>query len=97
MSAAAVSVDSASVKSQSEGRSLWQDAWRRLKKDRFAMVCLTVVVCYALMAVLVKLGLVAASWGQTVGGEYQAPSFANWKLWFGTDIFGRSVVLKTIF
>lgn len=80
-----------------KGRSLWQDAWRRLNKDKFAMVCLWVVVAYALLAILVKFGLVASSWGQTVGKEYQAPSLEHWTLWFGTDIFGRSVLLKTLY
>jgi ABC-type dipeptide/oligopeptide/nickel transport system permease subunit len=80
-----------------KGRSLWQDAWKRLNKDRFAMVCLGIVIFYASLAILVKFGLVAASWGQTVGPEYQAPSADHWTLWFGTDIFGRSVLLKTLY
>jgi peptide/nickel transport system permease protein len=85
------------VKTAPKGRSLWQDAWKRMKRDRFAMVCVGVILVYALLAVLVKMGLVAASWGQTVGGEYAPPSTENWKLWFGTDIFGRSVVMKTLY
>jgi peptide/nickel transport system permease protein len=80
-----------------KGRSLWQDAWKRLKKDRFAMVCLWIIVVYSILALLVKAGLVAAAWGQSVGGEYQPPSTEHWLLWFGTDIFGRSVVLKTLY
>jgi len=80
-----------------KGRSLWSDAWRRMKRDRFAIACLVIIIVYALLAIFVKLGLVAASWGTTVGGEYQAPSSEHWSLWFGTDIFGRSVLLKTIY
>jgi len=80
-----------------KGRSLWADAWRRMRADRLAMLALSLVVFYFLLAVGVKLGLVASAWGETVGKEYQAPSMESWKLWFGTDIFGRSVVLKTIY
>lgn len=80
-----------------KGQSLWGDAWVRMKRDRLAMLCLGVVLFYALLALLIMLGLVAANWGDTVGGEYQPPSFDNWKLWFGTDIFGRSVLLKTVY
>jgi len=80
-----------------KGRSLWQDAWIRLNRDKFAMFCLWIVVIYAVLALLVKLGVVATSWGQTVGGEYQPPSTGHWTLWFGTDIFGRSVLMKTIY
>jgi len=32
------------------GRSLWADAWRRLKKDRLAMACLWIVVLFTLTA-----------------------------------------------
>lgn len=85
------------VSEMPQGRSLWADAWRRMKRDRFAMVCLVTVLIYAALAVLVKLGLVAGSWGQTVGGEYQPPNASHWSLWLGTDIFGRSVLLKTIY
>jgi hypothetical protein len=33
------------------GRSLWADARRRLWRDRGAMICLVVIVIYALVAV----------------------------------------------
>lgn len=86
-----------------KGRSLWADAWHRLQKDKFAMLCLGVVVFYALIALGVKLGLIAASWGDVVPvppgekAEYHEPSLYNWRLWCGTDIFGRSVLLKTVY
>lgn len=80
-----------------KGRSLWKDAWIRLNRDRYAMLSLYLFTFYALLAVLVKLGLVAGGWGETVGKEYMPPSLENWKLFLGTDIFGRSVLLKTIY
>jgi len=80
-----------------KGRSLWQDAWRRLKKDKMAILSLWIVILYAVIAILVKLGLLAASWGVEIGSSYKEPNFSDWRLWFGTDIFGRSVVLKTLY
>jgi ABC-type dipeptide/oligopeptide/nickel transport system permease subunit len=80
-----------------KGRSLWQDAWKRLSRDKMAMVCLYIVASYAFLAVLVRFGFVAANWSQTVGAAYAPPSTEHWTLWFGTDIFGRSVLLKTIY
>ena len=74
-------------------KSLWVDAWHRLKKDKIAVVCLTVVILYAIVAALSALGLVASDWGVEVGASYEAPSMKNW---FGTDIFGRSVLSKVI-
>lgn len=80
-----------------KGKSLWKDAWERLLRDRFAIICLCIVVGYALVAVFTRLGLMAGSWANQIGTSYQAPSLASWHLWFGADIFGRSVLLKTIY
>jgi peptide/nickel transport system permease protein len=38
------------------GISLWQDAYRRLRKDRIATLCFLVVVGYVVVALLAKLG-----------------------------------------
>lgn len=43
---------------EAAGRSLWSDAWRRLRRDRAAMVCLGVIGLYVLIAV----GGVAYAW-----------------------------------
>ncbi|MBT4791192.1 MAG: hypothetical protein HON90_06445, partial [Halobacteriovoraceae bacterium] len=78
-----------------KGKSLWGDAWDRLKKDKIALACLTVVVVYALIALLSALGIVAAGWSDEVGPSYAAP-FENWNYILGTDIFGRSVLTKVL-
>lgn len=38
------------------GISLWQDAWRRLKRERLAMICLFAIAAYGLVGVLALLG-----------------------------------------
>lgn len=78
------------------GRSLWKDAYYRLKKDRFAIVCLLIVIVYSFVALAAELGFIATPWDQTVGNPYQPPSFDSRSLWLGTDIFGRSVFHKVI-
>lgn len=86
-----------------KGRSLWADAWARMQRDRFAMLCLGIVAFYFIVAIGVKFGIIASSWGETVPvpagevKEYHPPSFSDWRLWAGTDIFGRSVLMKTIY
>lgn len=80
-----------------QGRSLWQDAWVRLNRDRWAMICLWIIVAYSVLAVLIRVGLVASNWGDAVGTSYQEPSSSSWLLWFGADIFGRSVMMKMIY
>lgn len=75
--------------------SLWADAWRRLKRDKIAVVSLIIVALYALVGLLSALGLLASDWNVEVGPSYAAP-FENWDYILGTDIFGRSVVTKVI-
>jgi peptide/nickel transport system permease protein len=79
-----------------KGRSLLKDGLHRLKKDRFAMLCLVIIVFYAAVALLAQLGVIATPWDAVVGNSYQPPSFDKLELWFGTDIFGRSVFYKCI-
>jgi ABC-type dipeptide/oligopeptide/nickel transport system permease subunit len=78
------------------GRSLWSDGLRRLRRDRLAMACFGVIMVYAFTAMAAALGWVASPWDQPVGPSYAPPSFDDWRLWLGTDMFGRSVLFKTI-
>jgi ABC-type dipeptide/oligopeptide/nickel transport system permease subunit len=79
-----------------QGRSLWKDAYYRLKKDRIAIGCLFIVVVYSLIAIFAKLGWIATPWDKVVGAPYLPPSFSSVELLLGTDIFGRSVFYKVI-
>lgn len=75
-------------------RSLWAEVWFRFKKNRLAVVCLGIFGVYVVLALGVAFGLVAANWSETVGPSYAPPS---WENPFGTDIFGQSVLRKTIY
>jgi ABC-type dipeptide/oligopeptide/nickel transport system permease subunit len=79
-----------------QSRSLWGDAWIRLKRDKIAMVCFSIIVLYALIALLAKIGLVATPWDTTIGPGYQGPTGESMAHWMGTDLFGRSVFYKVI-
>ncbi len=80
--------------------SLWRDAARRLKKRKLAMVCLAIVMAYFLLTAVIYVNEICGlnwnvlNWQQTVGKSYEAPSAEHW---FGTDIFGQSVLTKTIY
>ncbi len=76
------------------GRSLWAEVWFRFSKNRLAVVCLAIFAFYVVMALGVAFGLVASTWDESVGKPYAPPS---WQNLLGTDIFGRSVLLKTIY
>jgi peptide/nickel transport system permease protein len=84
-----------------KGQSLWSDAWRRLKKNRLAMVCLGIVVFYTALAAY---GEGVYRWYQAkdqtafyqatdLNQAYQPPSSTHW---MGTDALGRDVMQRLI-
>lgn len=75
-------------------RSLWAEVWFRFRKNRLAVVCLAVFGLYVLVALAVAFGLVAGNWDESVGKPYDSPS---WQNPLGTDIFGQSVLRKTVY
>lgn len=90
------------------GRSLWADAWRRLRRDRGAMLCLAVIALYALVALAVAGYDAVVEWGwfpnltsfssmENAARKNLAPSW-NQGPWYvlGADWQGRSILLKTI-
>ena len=83
-----------------KGRSLWQDGLRRLRRRKLVMLCFAVIVLYFLLAGLICLAELfdwqvgPTLWAQEAGDSYEAPSSKNI---FGTDIFGQSVLRKTLY
>ncbi|HEY0537137.1 MAG TPA: ABC transporter permease [Actinoallomurus sp.] len=86
-----------------EGRSPWQLAWTRLRKDKAAMVSLVVIILLILMALMAPL---IAKW---VG---YAPDFGDRKFGqtedglpvgltghhiLGTDRFGRDILVRSVY
>ena len=87
------------------GRSLWTDAVLRIRRDKVAMLCLGIILLYALVAlggfvyeVLAEYNDDIPSFIETDDYDHmnEAPSTRSWKTWFGTDWGGKSVLLKTI-
>lgn len=73
--------------------SYWQDAWRRLKKNRVAMTGLYIIIAIALFAFL---GPVLSQFDydqQIRGAENIAPCFEHP---FGTDNHGRDILVRTM-
>ncbi len=77
-------------------KSLWLDAWIRMKRDRIAIASLVIILMYALIALLAKLGFIATPWDAEVATAYAPPALDGLKTVMGTDIFGRSVLYKVI-
>ncbi len=77
----------------SKSKSLWQHAFQTLLGDKTTVLSLIIVGVYALVAILTTMGLLAGNWSEEIGPSYAPPSM---EYLFGTDIFGRSVVAKTL-
>jgi oligopeptide transport system permease protein len=80
------------------GVSLWQDAWRRLRKNRMAMAGGYVTVFLTVAAFLGPF-IIRATWGydydlQNLRYGAKAPSAAHW---FGTDFFGRDLLTRVLY
>lgn len=81
--------------------SLWRDAWRRVKKNRLAMVCLWIVAFYTVLASYgeavyqyYKIKDQTAFYQKTdLDIAYQPPSAGHW---MGTDALGRDVMQRLI-
>lgn len=78
------------------GRSLWQDAFRRLIRNRAAVVSMVILVLIAGLAILAPYvsphALDEVYWDRIQVG----PDFAN-AHWFGTDSNGRDLFVRTLY
>ena len=80
--------------SEDKGRSLWYDAYLRLRRDKIAVISFFVIVFYLMMTLLASLGIIFDNYGIVNNTEvYLHPS---WTHWFGTDLFGRDVLARAV-
>ena len=78
------------------GRSLWQDAFTRLKRNRAAVVSLVVLAVIALLAVFAPL-LSPYPFDEVDFEKIGVPpDFAD-AHWFGTDANGRDLFVRTLY
>ncbi|WP_242942809.1 ABC transporter permease [Papillibacter cinnamivorans] len=74
--------------------SYWQDAWRRLKKNKVAMVALGVIILFLLFAFVGPLFSPYSYEQQIRGAENLASSLAHP---FGTDSLGRDLLVRVMY
>lgn len=83
------------------GRSLWQEAWAKLRSQRIAMICLCIVALYAAVAVYGEvtyryfrhIDKTAPYQDQNLANQYQPPSLQHP---CGTDNLGRDVAARLV-
>lgn len=79
--------------SEAPPQGLWADAVQRFSKNKLGLVCLAIILAYALVALLTWAGILASQYSTTSQASYAAPSSEHL---FGTDIFGRDVLQRTL-
>ncbi len=92
---------SAPARTTAPGRSLWQEAWSRLRRQRVAMICLAVIGLYAALALYGEAVYRWYQWKdqtasyqhQSLADQYQPPSLRHP---CGTDNLGRDVGARLI-
>jgi oligopeptide transport system permease protein len=72
----------------------WQDVWRRLKKNKVAMISLYVIIFISLCAIFGPILLKQSYSDQIRGEESLGPS---WKHIFGTDSLGRDMLVRILY
>ncbi len=74
--------------------SLWWDAYRRLKRNKVAVVSFFVIVLYVLLALGAKLGLIFTNVSISDTANQYMPS--TWQHIFGTDVLGRDILARAV-
>ena len=77
-----------------KGTSLWEDAWRRLRKNRLALAGLLVLGAFVTIAILTPWIAPYAYGAQNLNLGATPPSAAHW---LGTDVFGRDLLTQIMY
>ena len=77
-----------------QGRSLWQDAWYRLNKNKLAMLGLYLIIFFVAISILTPWIAPYAYETQNLALGASAPSAQHW---LGTDIHGRDLMTRLMY
>lgn len=72
----------------------WKDAWMRLKRDKFAIISLVVIVIVVLGAIFVPIFSKYDYAANDLSQTYLTPSAEHW---FGTDNLGRDLFVRNFY
>ena len=82
------------LKEDRKPRSLWRIAWKRLSKNKLALLGLGIVIFFVIIALFAQY-LTPYSWNAVdLSNALQPPS---WEHPLGTDEFGRDILSRIIY
>jgi len=73
--------------------TLWQDAWKRLTRNRLAVVGLVIIGIFLLTAIVSFVWTPYPTWRQALGPTYQGPTLAHP---LGLDDYGRDILSRVM-
>jgi oligopeptide transport system permease protein len=73
--------------------TLWQDAWRRLTRNRMAVVGLVIIGVFLVTAIVSFFWTPYPTWRQALGPTYQGPTLLHP---MGLDDFGRDILSRVM-
>src|SRR5260370_14970436 len=73
--------------------TLWQDAWRRLTKNRMAVVGLVIIGIFVTTAIVSFFWTPYPTWKQALGPTYQTPTLLHP---LGLDDYGRDILSRVM-
>jgi oligopeptide transport system permease protein len=82
------------LKELEKGSSLWRDAWRRLKKNKAAVVSAVVLLVMIVACVAVP---EVSQWRYDKADLRTGATPPSWAHWMGTDYFGRDLMARVFF
>ena len=78
-----------------KGSSLWSDAFRRIRRDKAAVISFFVILAYVILGVLAKAGWIYHDLSvANAGGQYLPFTMEHP---FGTDVLGRDVLGRGVY
>ncbi len=86
--------DSMNAETAKKGQSLWYDAWKRLKRNKAAMVGLGMVIIFIIIAIIAPLLAPYEPDEIDLFNVLKSPSYEHW---LGTDYYGRDLLSRIIF
>jgi oligopeptide transport system permease protein len=73
--------------------TLWQDAWRRLRRNRLAVIGLVIITGFVMTALISLVWTPYSTWRQALGPTYQGPTLIHP---FGLDDYGRDILSRVM-
>ncbi len=77
-----------------KGKSLWSDAWKRLKRNRGAVISLYFIIIVCIIAVFAPWIAPYSFETQDIDRALLSPNGTNW---LGTDSLGRDLMSRIIY